>query len=119
MSAALAPSLASSLERLAQRLQELDMALSDPVVAADNKRYRDLSREHAEVSSVCDLARRHTQRQQDLDTAREMLADAENDRFERRRLRRHRISRKGTRSAPSVYTAETFRSLSRQGSKGS
>ena len=47
MSAALAPSLASSLERLAQRLQELDMALSDPVVAADNKRFRELSREHA------------------------------------------------------------------------
>ncbi len=79
MSATLAPSLASSLERLAQRLQELDMALSDPVVAADNKRFRDLSREHAEVSSVCDLARRHTQRQHDLDTARELLADASDD----------------------------------------
>ena len=79
MSAALAPSLASSLERLAQRLQELDMALSDPVVAADNKRFRELSREHAEVSSVCDLARRHTQRQHDLDTARELLADASDD----------------------------------------
>ena len=79
MSATLAPSLASSLERLAQRLQELDMALSDPVVAADNKRFRELSREHAEVSSVCDLARRHTQRQHDLDTARELLADASDD----------------------------------------
>ena len=79
MSAALAPSLASSLERLAQRLQELDMALSDPAVAADHKRYRDLSREHAEVSGVCDLARRHTQRQHDLDTARDMLADAGDD----------------------------------------
>ncbi|MBI5925925.1 MAG: PCRF domain-containing protein, partial [Aquabacterium sp.] len=75
----MAPSLASSLERLARRLEELDAALSDPVIAADNKRFRDLSREHAEVSSVCDLAQRHTRRQQDLDGARQMLDEAGDD----------------------------------------
>lgn len=61
----LAPSLAASLERLALRLRELDVALAAiPVVAADNKRYRELSREHAEVSSVCEYgpAPRATQR---------------------------------------------------------
>ena len=79
MSRGLAPSLASSLERLARRLQELDAALADPAVAADNRRYRDLSREHAEVTSVCDLAKRHTQRQADLDGAREMAQDAGDD----------------------------------------
>ncbi len=79
MSAGLAPSLASSLERLARRLEELDAALSDPVIAADNKRFRDLSREHAEVSSVCDLAQRHTRRQQDLAGARQMLDEAGDD----------------------------------------
>ena len=79
MSLGLAPSLTASLERLAHRLRELDEALSDPVVAADNKRYRDLSREHAEVSGVCDLARRHTQRSDDLATARAMLDDAAGD----------------------------------------
>ena len=79
MSAGLAPSLASSLDRLARRLQELDAALSDPFIAADNKRFRDLSREHAEVSSVCDLAQRHTRRQQDLADAREMLQGAGDD----------------------------------------
>ena len=35
MSAALAPSLASSLERLAQRLQELDMAPEQAVMVGD------------------------------------------------------------------------------------
>ncbi|MGC4059654.1 MAG: peptide chain release factor 1 [Aquabacterium sp.] len=75
----MAPSLASSLERLAHRLQELDAALSDPVIAADNKRFRDLSREHAEVSGVCDLAQRHTRRQQDLAGARQMLDEAGDD----------------------------------------
>ncbi len=79
MSAGLAPSLASSLDRLARRLQELDAALSDPVIAADNKRFRDLSREHAEVSGVCDLAQRHTRRQRDLASARQMLDEAGDD----------------------------------------
>ncbi|MBA4111404.1 MAG: peptide chain release factor 1 [Leptothrix sp. (in: Bacteria)] len=79
MSGGLAPSLASSLERLALRLRELDAALSDPAVAADNKRYRELSREHAEVSGVCDMAQRHAQRTSDLEAARQMLLDSAND----------------------------------------
>ncbi len=79
MSQALAPALASSLDRLARRLQELDAALADPAVAADNRRYRDLSREHAEVSAVCELARRHQKRERELGEARQMLADAGDD----------------------------------------
>jgi len=79
VSRSLAPALASSLDRLARRLQELDAALADPAVAADNRRFRDLSREHAEVSAICDLAQRHTRRQQDFTEAREMLHDAGDD----------------------------------------
>ena len=79
MSAGLAPALASSLDRLAHRLRELDAALADPVIAADNRRFRELSREHADVSEVCDLARRHTQRQQDLADARHLLAEADDE----------------------------------------
>jgi len=79
VSKALAPALASSLDRLARRLQELDAALADPAVAADNRRFRDLSREHTEVSAVCELARRHTQREQDLADARHMLDESAGD----------------------------------------
>ena len=79
MSAGLAPSLAASLDRLGHRLRELDEALADPVIAADNRRFRDLSREHAEVSGVCSLAQRHAQRQHDLATAQELLRDAGSD----------------------------------------
>jgi peptide chain release factor 1 len=79
VSRSLAPALASSLDRLSRRLQELDAALADPVVAADNRRFRDLSREHAEVSAICELAQRHTRRQQDLVEAREMLQDTGGD----------------------------------------
>jgi peptide chain release factor 1 len=79
VSAALAPSLASSLDRLARRLQELDAALADPVIAADHRRFRDLSREHSEVSGVVDLARRHARREADLSSARQMLDEADDD----------------------------------------
>jgi peptide chain release factor 1 len=79
LSASLAPSLAASLERLSRRLEELDAALADPQVAADQRRYRELSREHAEVGSICDLARRHAQRTDDLVTARQMLQDLADD----------------------------------------
>ncbi len=73
----LTPSLAASLERLSHRLAELDAALSDPQVAADQKRYRDLSREHADISQVCDMARQHAQRSDDLHTAQQMLQEPE------------------------------------------
>jgi peptide chain release factor 1 len=76
---ALAPSLAASLERLSHRLAELDAALADPQVAADQRRYRDLSREHAEVGGVVALARQHAQRTDDLATAKQMLQDLADD----------------------------------------
>ena len=45
-------SLRQQFERLALRLSELDATLGDPGVASDMKRYRGLTREHAEVSSL-------------------------------------------------------------------
>ncbi|TAK76483.1 MAG: peptide chain release factor 1 [Aquabacterium sp.] len=67
------------LDRLAIRLPELDAALADPAVAADINRFRELSREHAEVSGLLDLYRRYRQREQDAAAAREMLDGAESD----------------------------------------
>ena len=43
-------SLRQQFERLALRLHELDATLADGSVAADMKRFRDLTCEHAEVS---------------------------------------------------------------------
>ena len=79
MSGGLAPSLAASLDRLSHRLAELDAALADGTVASDAKRYRALSQEHAEVGRVVSMARQHRQRQDDRDTARQMLDDAQGD----------------------------------------
>jgi peptide chain release factor 1 len=71
--------LRHQLDRLGHRLPELDAALSDPAVAADVKRFRALSREHAEVSGLLDRYNRFTQREGDLAGAREMLNDAGSD----------------------------------------
>ena len=70
-------SLRQQFERLALRLHELDATLADPGVAGDLKRYRALSREHAEVASLVERFRRFEQRERDLNTARELLADPE------------------------------------------
>jgi peptide chain release factor 1 len=60
------------------RLNELDATLADPGVAGDMKRYRDLSREHAEVTGLVERFRRFQQRERDLADAQEMFAQSEN-----------------------------------------
>ena len=70
-------SLRQQFERLGLRLHELDATLADPGVASDMKRYRALSREHAEVASLVGRFRHFEQRERDLTTARELLADPE------------------------------------------
>ena len=70
-------SLRQQFERLALRLAELDATLADPRVAADMKRFRELTREHAEATSLVERFRRYEQRERDLATAQEMLADPE------------------------------------------
>ena len=68
------PSLRQQFERLALRLTELDATLADGSVAADMKRFRTLTREHAEVSGLVDRFRRFEARERDLHAAEEMLA---------------------------------------------
>ena len=59
-------SLRQQFQRLAMRLDELDATLSDPHIAGDMKRFRELTREHAEVSGVVEGFRRFEQRERDL-----------------------------------------------------
>ena len=63
--------------RLALRLNELDATLADPTITSDMKRYRELSREHAEVASLVERFRHFEQREHDLAAAQAMLADPE------------------------------------------
>ena len=70
-------SLRQQFDRLVMRLAELDANLADSSVAVDMKRYRELTREHAEVQWVVQRYQRFVQREQDLQAARELLADPE------------------------------------------
>ncbi len=70
-------SLRQQFQRLAMRLGELDATLADGKIASDMKRFRELTREHAEVSGVVERFRRFEQREADLASAREMLDDPE------------------------------------------
>ena len=70
-------SLRQQFERLALRLNELDATLSDPAMTTDMKRFRELTREHAEVASLAERFARFEQRERDLAAARELLADPE------------------------------------------
>jgi peptide chain release factor 1 len=71
--------LRQQFDRLGYRLSELDTTLADGSIAADMKRYRALTREQAEVSSLVERYRRYLQRESDLAAARELLdaGDAE------------------------------------------
>jgi peptide chain release factor 1 len=70
----MSPQLRDRLERLAMRLAELDATLADPAVAADMKRWRTLSREHAEVQGVVERWRLYGQRERDRASAEELCA---------------------------------------------
>jgi peptide chain release factor 1 len=70
-------SLRQQFQRLAMRLGELDATLAEGSVASDMKRFRELSREHSEVSGVVERFQRFEQRERDLAAAREMLDDPE------------------------------------------
>src|SRR5438445_3102424 len=70
-------SLATKLTQLASRLEELDGLLAAPDVTRDLDRYRALSREYAEIAPSLALHRDWQQADRDLESARELLADAE------------------------------------------
>jgi peptide chain release factor 1 len=71
--------LRQQFDRLGYRLAELDTTLADGSIAADMKRYRALTREQAEVSSLVERYRRYVQREQDLAAARELLDSGDAD----------------------------------------
>jgi peptide chain release factor 1 len=69
--------LRQQLERYPVRLKELDFFLSQPDVVGNMDRFRALTREHAEVSTVAALYERFREREAGLAQAQEMLADPE------------------------------------------
>ncbi|GGA21613.1 peptide chain release factor 1 [Dyella nitratireducens] len=71
------PSIRSKLEATVERHEELALLLSQPDVLADNARFRELSREYAQLQPVADAMRELANTEHELDDARAMLDDPE------------------------------------------
>ncbi|MEO6169658.1 MAG: peptide chain release factor 1 [Lysobacter sp.] len=71
------PSLRRKLEALAERREELERLLADPQVIGDNQRFRQLSREFAQLEPVATALADEAAAKADLDAALAMRGDPE------------------------------------------
>ncbi|HEY0334388.1 MAG TPA: peptide chain release factor 1 [Stenotrophomonas sp.] len=71
------PTLRRKLEALAERREELERLLSDPEVVADNERFRNFSREFAQLEPVASAMADEARANADLAAAEGMRADPE------------------------------------------
>jgi peptide chain release factor 1 len=73
------PFLRTQSEKYAERLEDLERLLQSPDIMADMKAFRDLSKEHSDVTPVAGRLKRYEQLEKDMAGAREMLTDAKDD----------------------------------------
>ena len=71
------PALRRKLEALLERREEVERLLADPAVAADQARYRNLSREFASLQPVADALAAEARARDDLAAAQAMREDPE------------------------------------------
>jgi peptide chain release factor 1 len=67
------PSIAKKLATLEARHREIGQMLSDPAVVADQNKFRDLSKEYAQLEPIVNCFQKYTASQQALEEATEML----------------------------------------------
>jgi peptide chain release factor 1 len=71
------PSIRRKLEALAERHEEIGRLLAQPDVLSDGQRFRDLSREYAQLEPVTLSLKEHDQAERELAESRSMLDDPE------------------------------------------
>jgi peptide chain release factor 1 len=71
------PSIRRKLDELAERHQEVALLLAQPEALDDNARFRDLSREFAQLEPLAAALRAYDEAGKHLDAARALLKDAE------------------------------------------
>ncbi len=69
------PTIRNKLENLAERMQELNALLADPGTIGDQKRFRSLSVEYAEIRPVVECFESYGKTGEDIAAAEEMLAE--------------------------------------------
>ncbi len=68
-------SLRLRLDQLSDRHEELTALLADAEVISDNKRFRQLSREHNDLTEITEVWTKYKQAEEDIETAQAMLSD--------------------------------------------
>lgn len=71
------PSLLKKLDVLSERHEELNALLSDPAVIQDQNKFRDLSKEYAQLSLLVDTYKAYQRIQQDINSLHEMLMETD------------------------------------------
>ncbi|MEJ2591710.1 MAG: peptide chain release factor 1 [Candidatus Thiodiazotropha sp.] len=71
------PSLRGKLDQIAERFEEITALLADPGVQNDQRQFRELGREYAQLEPVVEAFRRYVGAERDIEAAREMLGDPE------------------------------------------
>ncbi|NID05425.1 peptide chain release factor 1 [Luteibacter jiangsuensis] len=71
------PSIRRKLEALAERHEEIGLLLAQPDVLADSQRFRELSREYAQLEPVAASLKEHDLAERELADTRAMLDDPE------------------------------------------
>jgi len=69
------PSIQAKLENLAERLEEINALLADPSVIGDQKQFRALSQEYAQLNPVVESFRDYQATLDEIASAQEMLRD--------------------------------------------
>lgn len=67
----------ASLEDVVDRFREVEGLLSDPAIISDQKRYRELTKEHADLSEVVTVYGNYKQLCSDIEGNRELLQDSD------------------------------------------
>jgi len=65
------------VEQIRARFAELEAQMSDPDVIADRQRYAEVGREYRQLKAAHDLAAEYSTLKDDLEGARELLAEGE------------------------------------------
>ena len=73
------PSIHTKLENLVERAQEVSALLGDAQIINDQDRYRELSREYAQLTPVVACFQRYQQTLDDIRNAQEMQKDSDQD----------------------------------------
>jgi len=71
------PSIKNKLETLSERHEEIAVLLSQQEVMADQNKFRDLSKEYAELGPLVDCFKQYQDASETIDSATEMLNDSD------------------------------------------